>query len=96
MTSETVQITLLTQSACTYCEHAKTVLARVGHDFDIDVDEIALDSDEGRSLASRHAVMFAPGVLVDGRPFGYGRLSERKLRKQLARPRVVSPDRQHE
>jgi hypothetical protein len=29
--------------------------------------------------------MFAPGVLVDGRPFTYGRLSERKLRRALER-----------
>lgn len=88
MTAGTVRVTLLTQHACAYCEHAKGVLARVGQDFDIDVDEISLESDEGRSLATRHAVMFAPGVLLDGRPFGYGRLSERKLRKELARHSV--------
>lgn len=88
MTAGTVRVTLLTQHACTYCEHAKEVLARVGHDFDIDVEEISLESDEGRSLATRHAVMFAPGVLIDGRPFGYGRLSERKLRKELTRHSV--------
>jgi hypothetical protein len=29
--------------------------------------------------------MFAPGVLVDGEPFSYGRLSERKLRRELRR-----------
>jgi hypothetical protein len=28
-------------------------------------------------------VLFAPGVLVDGAPFSYGRLSERKLRRTL-------------
>ena len=28
-------------------------------------------------------MLFAPGVLVDGRPFSYGRLSERKLRRTL-------------
>jgi len=84
-----VRVTLLTQRACTYCEHAKVVLARVGHDFDISIDEVSLESDEGRSLATRHGVMFAPGVLLDGRAFGYGRLSERKLRKELARYRVA-------
>jgi len=85
VTAGTVQVTLLTQHACTHCEHAKAVLARVSHDFDITIDEIRLESDEGRSLATRHGVMFAPGVLLDGRPFGYGRLSERKLRKELSR-----------
>jgi len=28
-------------------------------------------------------VLFAPGVLLDGHPFSFGRLSERKLRKAL-------------
>ncbi len=85
MTVVPVRVTLLTQRACTYCEHAKVVLARVGQDFDISIDEVSLQSDEGRSLASRHGVMFAPGVLLDGRAFSYGRLSERKLRKELSR-----------
>ncbi|MGH9252739.1 MAG: hypothetical protein ACRD0W_24965 [Acidimicrobiales bacterium] len=29
--------------------------------------------------------LFPPGVLLDDDPFGYGRLSERKLRRELAR-----------
>jgi hypothetical protein len=40
----------------------------------------------GRDLGARAGVLFAPGVLLDGRPFGYGRLSERKLRRALRRP----------
>jgi hypothetical protein len=36
-------------------------------------------------LAARAGVLFAPGVLLDGRPFGYGRLSERRLRRELGR-----------
>jgi hypothetical protein len=47
------------------------------------VTEIDLASHEGRQLAGRAGVLFAPGVLVDGRPFSYGRLSERKLRRTL-------------
>lgn len=90
MTGVPVQITLLTQRACTYCEHAKEVLERVGHDFDVSVEEISLETEEGSSLAMQHGVLFAPGVLLDGRSFGYGRLSERKLRKALARHREGS------
>jgi len=78
-------ITLLTQEDCGYCEHAKKVLARVGEDHPLEVTEIDLASEEGRTLADEARVMFAPGVLVDGRPFAYGRLSERKLRRELGR-----------
>jgi len=78
-------ITLLTQADCALCEHAKQVLARVGQDHPVDVTEIDLASERGRALAARAGVLFAPGVLVDGRPFGYGRLSERRLRRALGR-----------
>lgn len=76
-------VTLLTQADCGLCDRAKAVLARVGRDFPLTVEEIDLGSDAGRRLAIEANVLFAPGVLLDGRPFGYGRLSERKLRKTL-------------
>ena len=78
-------ITLLTQADCALCEHAKRVLARVGADHPLRVTEIDLASEPGRALAAGAGVLFAPGVLVDGRPFGYGRLSERRLRRELGR-----------
>lgn len=77
-------VTLLTQDDCRLCEHAKEVLTRVGQDHQLRVEEIPLSSDRGRALATEGGVMFAPGVFVDGRPFGFGRLSERKLRRSLA------------
>jgi glutaredoxin len=76
-------ITLLTQADCALCEHAKQVLTRVSNDHPLEVTEIDLASEHGRALAARAGVLFAPGVLVDGRPFGYGRLSERRLRRAL-------------
>ena len=78
-------ITLLTQEDCAYCEHARQVLARVGADHPVTVTEISLASEQGRALAAQAGVHFAPGVLVDGRPFGYGRISERRLRRALER-----------
>jgi len=78
-------ITLLTQADCALCEHAKKVLARVGEDHPIQVTEIDVASEQGRALATGAGVLFAPGVLVDGCPFGYGRLSERRLRRSLGR-----------
>lgn len=78
-------ITLLTQEDCSYCEHAKKVLAQVGEDYSLEITEISLGSEQGRALAVQAGVHFAPGVLVDGRPFGYGRISERRLRRTLQR-----------
>ena len=82
-------ITLLTQADCALCEHAKQVLAQVSADHPLDVTEVDLATEHGRGLAAGAGVLFAPGVLLEGRPFGYGRLSERRLRRaleQLAAP----------
>ncbi|MHB9858153.1 glutaredoxin family protein [Streptomyces sp. YIM S03343] len=78
-------VTLLTQADCPLCDHAKEVLARVGADHPLTVTEIGLASEEGQRLAAGAGFFFAPGILLDGRPFGYGRLSERRLRRTLER-----------
>ena len=84
-----VQITVLTQTSCGMCELAKEILARLGNEYPLSVTEVDLRTDEGRRLAAEAGVLFAPGVLVDGHPFSYGRLSERKLRRLLDRRAAV-------
>lgn len=79
------RITLLTQDDCAFCDQAKNVLARLGDHHLLQVQEIRLDSGQGRALAVRHAVLFAPGVLLNGAMFSHGRLSEKKLRRALER-----------
>ena len=82
-----MDVTLLTQADCAFCEQAKKVLARLAGEYPLTLREVDLSSPEGRMLAQQGGVMFAPGVLVDGDLFSYGRLSERKLRKKLERAR---------
>ena len=76
---------LLTAADCGFCEHAKGVLARVAGEYDVRVDTLPLESPEGQELARAGGVLFAPGTFLDGEPFAYGRLSERKLRRELRR-----------
>lgn len=81
--SEAIEITLLTQSECRLCERAKQILARLAVDYPLRTVEVDLFTDRGRDLGTHAGVAFAPGVLVNGEPFSYGRLSERKLRRHL-------------
>lgn len=74
---------LLTKEDCHFCEQAKDLLGRLQGEYELDVRELPLESDEGRRLAESSGALFPPVVIVDGRPFSYGRLSERKLRKAL-------------
>jgi glutaredoxin len=83
-------VTLLTQADCAFCDHAKAVLDLVGQDHPLTVEEVSLHSPRGRDLAIRHGVLFAPGILLDGEHFCHGRLSERKLRRILARRGAAS------
>lgn len=80
-----IEITLLTQNACGFCDHAKEVLQRVAQDHPLQVIEVDLTSEEGQQLARQAGVVFAPGVLIEGKPFSFGRLSERKLRRTLGK-----------
>ena len=80
----TIQVMLLTADGCHYCAHAREVVARLANDGPLDVAEISLHSPEGSRLALRDGIAFPPGVYLDGTLFGYGRLSEGKLRRRLA------------
>ena len=78
-------VTLLTQTSCAFCDQAKETLARLSREQPFETEEISLETEKGRALGERHGVVFAPGVLVDGAFFSFGRLSERKLRRELQR-----------
>ncbi|WP_216214748.1 glutaredoxin family protein [Amycolatopsis aidingensis] len=88
--TDSTDVTLLTQPDCAFCDHAEQVLRRVGRDHPLRITEVDLGSERGRDLARRAGVMFAPGVLIEGRPFSYGRLSERKLRRTLEKRRRLA------
>lgn len=76
-------VTILTQASCASCVQAKDVLYRLEQEYPLQIREISLDTEEGRGLAAGSGVVFAPGILIDGRLFSYGRLSEKKLRRHL-------------
>ena len=77
-------VDFVTSPGCHYCGHTREVLERVGAEVPLQVTEVDLDSPAGRAALARWRVPFPPIVLVDGRLFGYGRISERKLRAALA------------
>lgn len=78
-------VTLLTQENCTWCDQAKDILQDVSTTHPLVIEEVELASTEGRNLALRHGVVFAPGILLDGQMFSFGRLSEKKLRRRLSK-----------
>lgn len=63
---------------------AKEVVGTVALEHDLRVEIVDLNSGEGRRLALLHRMPFPPMVLIDGTVHGHGRISEKRLRRDLA------------
>lgn len=80
-----LDVLILTQDNCGFCDTAQTLFQRLGREFSLSVSTLAIDSPEGQTLAERGGVLFPPGIFIAGEPFSYGRPSEGKIRQELAR-----------
>lgn len=88
-----IEILLLTQDHCGFCEQARAILERLAREYRLRVTVCDLQTPEGQRLALRAGLLFPPGLFIDGEAFSYGRLSERKLHRELDR-RLGSPARE--
>ena len=71
----------ITTDDCHLCEHGRRVLDALG----VARREIHGDSEEAATLAADGIPLSFMPVLTDGeRVIGYGRLSEKRLRKELS------------
>jgi glutaredoxin len=80
-----MNILLLTQEQCGFCTQAKEIINRLAVEYPLAVTMLDLHSPEGQALALSGGILFPPGIFLDGSPFSYGRLSERKLRRAIER-----------
>lgn len=78
-----VIVTLLTKADCQFCARASQILTRLRTEFAFELHTVDLTSQAGTALAAQHGVLFAPGVIIDGRLSSFGRPSERRLRRDL-------------
>ncbi len=75
---------LLTASDCHLCGHGREVLDTLATDGALTWHEVDADSDLGRRLAQTAPPLRPVLFDADERLIAYGRLSERRLRRQLA------------
>ena len=80
-----IEVLLLTQDDCKFCDEAKAIIGRLGEEFPLDGNTTEVSSPRGQAVALEGGLLFPPGIVIDGRPFSYGRPSERKLRRELER-----------
>ncbi len=75
-------LVLVTSHDCHLCAHGRDVLASL----QLEARELDVESDEAQELAERGVPLAFLPVLADGeRVIAYGRLSEKRLRKELSR-----------
>ena len=80
-----IKVTILTKPQCGYCEDAHELLQRLKGEYPLVVETIDINSLEGEAMATAGGIHFPPGLFLDDEPFSYGRVSERKLRRELDR-----------
>ena len=83
--SRALEATLLTSQDCLLCHDTEALLNLLASEFPLVIMTVDAASPQGAALAERYGLAFTPGLILDGEPFGYGRLSERALRRELAR-----------
>jgi glutaredoxin len=83
-------VTILTAENCGFCEEAKRLLGKLAPEYGFTIELKDFNSDEGQALATEGMLMFPPGIVIDGRPFSYGRPSEKAIRRELAKLSVVA------
>ena len=76
------ELVFVTAHDCHFCDHGREVLAAL----DVQVREIPVESAEADRLATGGVPLAFLPVLTDGeRVIAYGRLSEKRLRRELGR-----------
>jgi hypothetical protein len=77
-------VILVTAEDCHLCHDGLEVLERLAREFRLEVVPIDLDSPRGQELARSNRIVFPPGLFLDGEFIGFGRVSERRVRKLLS------------
>lgn len=80
-----LELTYLTAPNCRLCVHGRAVLDDLAIRLPISIREVDLLSEEGRQLVAVGRVPFPPALFLDGRAIAHGRLSARRLERQLQR-----------
>jgi glutaredoxin len=80
-----IEVLVVGTDQCHFCHDADALLDGLAARFPLRVRRIEIASVEGMEVARSVRAPFPPVVLIDGRLFGYGRISARKLERHLER-----------
>ena len=83
-----IDLVYVTAPGCRHCAHGRGVLEELGTELPLRWREVELDSEEGRAMLARWRAPFPPMLVAEDPAgqslLGHGRLSRRRLARQLA------------
>lgn len=77
-----VRVMLLTRVGCHLCDDALGVLRKLHSEFEFEMDEIDIDTDQHGQLRSQYGDL-VPVIILDGRARLWGRINPVLLRRLL-------------
>ncbi len=77
----TSSLRYLTSPDCHLCERGRDIAEKLADEAGIELVELTWTEPWARERIERDAVAFPPALYLEDRLLGYGRLSERRLRK---------------
>lgn len=80
-----IRVTLLTRPDCRHCDDARRILDELAREYPLELTSLGINTAAGQDLATSGGLLFPPGIVIDDRPFCYGRPSVGKLRREFER-----------
>src|SRR5439155_152448 len=90
-----IRVTLLTRPDCRHCDDAKRILDELAREYPLQLATLDIDSAAGQQLALNGGLLFPPGIVLDERPFCYGRPSRGRRRRDQDRALQRSEGQDH-
>ncbi|TAM56404.1 hypothetical protein EPN52_14970 [bacterium] len=85
-------VTLIEAEDCHLCHDAHAILDRLTSEgCPMDITVLDWTDHAAKPLLQRDGVPFPPALYVDGELWAYGRVSERAIRKRLAKRGFTNP-----
>lgn len=75
-----IEITIITVEGCHTCKEAKDLLNKLKSDYELKIEEIDADSDEGQEIVKEHGIRSAPAIFVNDELFSSGHVTEDELK----------------
>ena len=77
------EVLILDVPGCDSCKYAEELIAKIKKEEKLKIKVKIKDISKNPTILQKYPIMSAPGIVIDGKFFGEGKPSEKKLRAAL-------------